>query len=131
MTGTPHLIAGTVTAAASCLASAAITTVVAIEAPAETADALVTSFLVVVLGLWRARQIAAPKERAVVLTSDSGGEPTIYRDPMQRRMDQVLSMVREGRITAEAGERLIDNLRTHPLERDVPVPPYGTPGGQP
>lgn len=123
--GKAHLIAGTVTAAASCFASAAITTVVAVEAPAETGDALVTSLVVAALGLWRARQIAAPKVKA-----DGDGEPSIGQDPTQRRIDEVLRMVRDHKISSTQGEKLIATLRAHQLPADAPVPPYGTPGGQ-
>lgn len=120
-------IAGVLTAAAGCAASAAITIGVAAANPAATDDALIASVVIALAALFTGRRMAhvEPERREL-----ERREPTIYQDPVQRRIDQTLSMVREGRISAAEGEGLIDSLRTHPAERQVPAPPYGTPEGQ-
>lgn len=120
-------ITGILTATAGCAASAAVTIGVAVADPAATGDALVSSVIIALAALFTGHRMArAEPERR----EPERREPTIYQDPVQRRIDQTLSMVREGRISAAEGERLIDSLRTHPTERQVPAPPYGTPEGQ-
>lgn len=123
--GRGHLVTAAITAASSCLASAAITTVVAIAAPAETGAALFASVVVAGMGLWKARQIADPDEYED--DDDYDDEPPVAQDPTQRRIDEVIEMVRYRRITPAEGERLIAILRAHPLPADPPV--YGTPEG--
>jgi hypothetical protein len=119
--GKGHFVVAAITSASSCLASAVITATVAIVDPAETSNALIVSGIVAALGLWRARQIAAPK----VPGDDDDGEPSVAQDPTQRRIDAVLDMVRWETITADEANDMIANLRQHPLPG--PPPPYGTP----
>jgi hypothetical protein len=117
-----QLVVAAVTSVGSCLASAAITTVVAIADPAETSEALFASVVVAAMGLSRARQIAIPRDEHEY--EDDDDEPSVAQDPTQRRIDEVLEMVRMKRITGDEGERLIASLRTNQLPTDPPV--YGT-----
>lgn len=126
MTG--NVVGGVVIAAAGCAASAAITVSVAVAAPEAVSDATFASVIVALAALFTGRRVARPEPEQRQPSEPS--ERTIYQDPTQRRIDQTLAMIREGRITAKDGERLIDNLRTHPAERQVPAPPYGTPEGR-
>lgn len=113
--------AGTLIAASGCLAASAMTIGVAIADPADGLFALGISGVVALGAMSMGRQVADNDDDA------SDREPTVAQDPTQRRIDEVLTMMKQRILTADQGAQLIEKLQAAHTASPYGAPPYGAP----